>query len=166
MCNSDYDPTIGRWTTKDPIGFAGGDTNLYAYVGNDPVTGIDPTGMSRLVFNVTRGTITVISGSGQTVAIFPAANNVASTAPAGNVPEGTFNYLYHTSHPESSANGPYGSNGNFVFNFPNGSGIGVHSGRSGPQYRTNGCIRSTDAATSLINNLNSTDPLTSITVDH
>lgn len=20
----DYDPTIGRWTTKDPIGFAGG----------------------------------------------------------------------------------------------------------------------------------------------
>lgn len=26
----DYDPTVGRWTTKDPIGFAGGDTNLYA----------------------------------------------------------------------------------------------------------------------------------------
>lgn len=30
----DYDPTVGRWTTKDPIGFAGGDTNLYGYVAN------------------------------------------------------------------------------------------------------------------------------------
>lgn len=28
----DYDPTIGRWTTKYPIGFPGGDTNLYALV--------------------------------------------------------------------------------------------------------------------------------------
>ena len=27
--SSHYDATIGRWTTKDPIGFAGGDTNLY-----------------------------------------------------------------------------------------------------------------------------------------
>ena len=25
----DYDPVIGRWTTRDPLGFAGGDTNLY-----------------------------------------------------------------------------------------------------------------------------------------
>ena len=40
----DYDPTIGRWTTKDPIGFAGGDTNLYAYVGGDPMSYNDPTG--------------------------------------------------------------------------------------------------------------------------
>lgn len=40
----DYDPTIGRWTTKDPIGFAGGDTNLYAYVGGDPMSYVDPEG--------------------------------------------------------------------------------------------------------------------------
>ena len=26
----DYDPGMGRWTNKDPIGFAGGDTNIYA----------------------------------------------------------------------------------------------------------------------------------------
>ena len=38
----DYDPTIARWTTKDPIGFAGGDTNLYNYVGNDPINFVDP----------------------------------------------------------------------------------------------------------------------------
>ena len=41
----DYDPAIGRWTTKDPILFDGRDTNLYGYVLNDPVNLTDPTGL-------------------------------------------------------------------------------------------------------------------------
>jgi RHS repeat-associated protein len=40
----DYDAEIGRWTGKDPILFGGGQANLYAYVGSDPVNRIDPTG--------------------------------------------------------------------------------------------------------------------------
>ncbi len=40
----DYDPEVGRWTSKDPILFDGGDTNLYGYVLQDPVNFIDPTG--------------------------------------------------------------------------------------------------------------------------
>jgi len=40
----DYDASAGRWTAKDPKGLAGGDTNLYAYVGNDPVNHLDPRG--------------------------------------------------------------------------------------------------------------------------
>jgi len=28
----DYDSYTGKWTAKDPIGFAGGDSNLYGYV--------------------------------------------------------------------------------------------------------------------------------------
>lgn len=40
----DYDPTVGRWTTKDPIGFNGGDTNLYAYVAGNPISYVDPSG--------------------------------------------------------------------------------------------------------------------------
>ena len=42
----DYDPDIGRWTAKDPIGFAGGDTDLFGYVLNNPISSIDPAGLS------------------------------------------------------------------------------------------------------------------------
>jgi len=41
----DYDPFTGKWTAKDPIGFSGGDSNLYGYVLGDPVGGIDPKGL-------------------------------------------------------------------------------------------------------------------------
>ena len=41
----DYDPELGRWTAKDPILFDGGQTNLYVYVGNDPVNRVDPSGL-------------------------------------------------------------------------------------------------------------------------
>ncbi|MCX4240828.1 RHS repeat-associated core domain-containing protein [Paraliomyxa miuraensis] len=40
----DYDPHVGRWTSKDPILFNGGDENLYGYCVGDPVNYIDPTG--------------------------------------------------------------------------------------------------------------------------
>jgi RHS repeat-associated protein len=43
----DYDPLTGKWTAKDPIGFAGGDSNLFGYVGNNPVNWIDPLGLDR-----------------------------------------------------------------------------------------------------------------------
>ncbi|MDF0752746.1 RHS repeat-associated core domain-containing protein [Marinobacter sp. 71-i] len=43
----DYDPTTGRWTARDPIGFAGGDTNLYGYVSSDVITWNDKTGLAK-----------------------------------------------------------------------------------------------------------------------
>jgi uncharacterized protein RhaS with RHS repeats len=45
----DYDAETGRWTAKDPIGFIGGDTNLYGYVWNDPIQFIDPIGLVAIV---------------------------------------------------------------------------------------------------------------------
>lgn len=41
----DYDPVIGRWLSKDPILFAGGQFNLYAYLNSDPINRRDPLGL-------------------------------------------------------------------------------------------------------------------------
>jgi len=45
----DYDPRVGRWTVKDPIGFGGGDTGLYAYVNGNPLRWTDPLGLEIMV---------------------------------------------------------------------------------------------------------------------
>jgi RHS repeat-associated protein len=42
-----YDPNVGRWTAQDPIGFEGGDVNLYRYVGNHPTNATDPSGLAE-----------------------------------------------------------------------------------------------------------------------
>jgi RHS repeat-associated protein len=40
-----YDAQVGRFVSKDPISFAGGDVNLYGYVQSNSINLIDPSGM-------------------------------------------------------------------------------------------------------------------------
>ena len=69
----DYDPNVGRWISRDPLLFDGGDANLYAYVDNDPTNAIDPLGLWRwpdyIIFNIniaipTPWTATLVGWSG------------------------------------------------------------------------------------------------------
>jgi RHS repeat-associated protein len=39
-----YDPSLGRWLSPDPLGFADG-PNLYAYVRGNPINYVDPMGL-------------------------------------------------------------------------------------------------------------------------
>jgi RHS repeat-associated protein len=71
----DYDSEVSRWTVKDPIGFDGGDINLYTYVLGDPVNLLDPRGLDTTVVinnnDVFTGTHAgVIVGSGADTVLY------------------------------------------------------------------------------------------------
>src|SRR4030095_3316370 len=42
-----YHPGLQRFISEDPLGFEGGDPNLYAYVANNPVRYVDPLGLDK-----------------------------------------------------------------------------------------------------------------------
>ena len=54
-----YDPTTGRWLSKDPIGLNGG-LNLYVFCGSDSINGGDPTGLSRVIIRDKKGRTTIL----------------------------------------------------------------------------------------------------------
>jgi len=54
-----YDPEVGRFINKDPIGYAGG-MNLYGYVGGNPVNVIDPSGLLMACTQIRSGNSTIM----------------------------------------------------------------------------------------------------------
>lgn len=42
-----YSPQLGRFVSRDPIRFGAGDVNLYRFVGNYPITSLDPMGLDN-----------------------------------------------------------------------------------------------------------------------
>ncbi|WP_406822817.1 RHS repeat-associated core domain-containing protein [Pseudomonas corrugata] len=160
-----YSPSFGRFISEDPIDLAGG-INTYTYVGGNPVSWIDPSGLSSVSYDGQTHTITIRDNAGNTVGTYPANNNTTTTS-NGPWPNGAFSFSGSNPHPESDTNGPYGSHGILLFHVPGRTGMGLHSGRAnnGAQnHPTLGCIRTTDAAMGFIRNLITTDPVTSMTV--
>jgi RHS repeat-associated protein len=50
-----YDPASGRFMARDPLGLGGGQANLFAYAGDEPIQHSDPIGMASLATGLCDG---------------------------------------------------------------------------------------------------------------
>ncbi len=66
-----YDPSVGRWISEDPIGFAGKDANLARYVGSNPLSKLDPNGhvTCTLLGRYPQAWVTRVAGAGVGVSV-------------------------------------------------------------------------------------------------
>ena len=190
-----YGSALGRWTSPDwsdpaqPVPYATLERpqslNLYSYVENNPLSQIDDDGHSSIAFDGQAGTITVRGNDGSEKT-FSASNNPQMSLSIGKLVDGDYEFLdtqrpHHHSASEDSHNGPYGPGGIFrlkPFVGTDGKehdGVGVHAGRadmtdragrSGCNYATNGCVRTTEEAIRYLTILVQGDPLTELRVTH
>ncbi len=136
-----YDPSTGRFISEDPIGFAGG-IYLYAYVGGNPISRIDPTGLvdwPTLALesgSFTLSTIEAVIGTGLMIAggpIFPVAAAAVAHGTYGmaNSAKGIRDALYEIKTPGvaeyvgESLFGEYGQHAGEILDMTSGLSGGV-----------------------------------------
>ncbi|WP_421902557.1 RHS repeat domain-containing protein [Maridesulfovibrio sp.] len=76
----EYDPSIGRFITPDPLGLAGGDVDAYGYCADDPVNFIDRVGLQDESEKGDGGTSGSKSSSGATSAKSDNSGSRSSTS--------------------------------------------------------------------------------------
>ncbi|MFM0045467.1 RHS repeat-associated core domain-containing protein [Paraburkholderia sediminicola] len=83
--NRYYDPATGRFISEDPIGWASGQTNAYAYVNGNPVQFSDPFGEAGIITGFTRhGLNQAINRDVSPGAMCDAVNNPISVTERSN----------------------------------------------------------------------------------
>ena len=99
-----YDPNLGRWLSRDPIGETGS-VNLYAYTFNNPTGFVDPLGLLVDAYlNEAQGIVTVIDRDTGRVAAFRGGSGLNGTSywnnwtkeaesNAGPLPRGDYDIL-------------------------------------------------------------------------
>jgi RHS repeat-associated protein len=83
-----YSSTLGRFTQRDPSGLSGGDTNLYRYANNNPVTNDDPSGRVWAVITETGAALANAASSGETAFSVFSLGLEANVAAAGTTVAG------------------------------------------------------------------------------
>lgn len=145
-----YSPELGRYVSADPIGQAGG-VNLYSYVENNPLNGLDPFGLDWR-FNTRTNVLSQTDSEGNVTNSWPANSGPHGL---GTLPEGEYSLGgppvdVPPDHPSQSSF--CDSSGNCWWqpvtpNFPTDrSGFGIHPDGNVPG--TAGCVGATDDDTS------------------
>src|SRR5947209_7526912 len=137
--------------------------------------------MARLEYNHSSKTIDLYNRDGAKVGTWPANNNVDSAVGITSLPNGVYSvkdqHRPHK-HPGDSSKDAYGPAGimrlrDFVHHGRVHDNVGIHSGRkgvpdkagrTGVDHATRLCIRTTDAAMSMISQIAVNDPFESLLV--
>ncbi|MGA9724026.1 MAG: RHS repeat-associated core domain-containing protein, partial [Candidatus Binatus sp.] len=125
-----YQPTFQRFIAQDPIGFRGGNENLYGYGLNDPTNAVDPTGLwtfsigftgNYQIGNVGNGTFSIqlaVDGSGN-VALTVTGGGGLSGMVGGDQASGGLSIGLSNAKTVCDLSGPFGN-----FNIGGGAEVG------------------------------------------
>lgn len=110
-----YDPRLGRFISEDPIGFAGGDINLYGYVRNQPQWFRDPMGLqpgadviNPTILQQLGNALAVAGGALATYAPAAAPPVAVAAVGAAAIYGSTYVGKYTANHPSNPfVNGPW-----------------------------------------------------------
>jgi RHS repeat-associated protein len=99
-----YDPSTGRYLSPDPIGIEGG-SNLFGYVGVNPLSQIDPNGLDAIIAH--NGTATYYNSSGQVVGNYQYTTGRPGATDTRIVGQGPIPFGTYTANPSQISEGGF-----------------------------------------------------------